>query len=103
MGKAIILTLPHDLGRAEARRRIDEGFTAFARHVGATAGGLTKSWSGDRLNFALRMLGQTVSGDVDVEDAAIRLEVRLPMLLARMAEMLKGRLRNEGLRLLEKK
>jgi hypothetical protein len=103
MSKAITLTLPHELGRAEARRRIDEGFTSFSQHMGAVAGVLTKSWTGDRLSFAFQALGQRVYGHIDVDDAAIRLEVLLPSLLARLGETMKRRLHKEGQLLLEKK
>jgi hypothetical protein len=103
MSKAITLTLPHELGRAEARRRIDAGFESFSQHMGAAAGVLTKSWVGDRLSFAFQALGQSVSGHIDVEDAAIRLEVLLPNILALMGETVKRRLRKEGQLLLEKK
>ena len=103
MSKAATLTLPHELGRAEARRRIDEGFVSFAQHMGGAAGALERSWSGDRLRFVFQALGQRVSGTIDVEDAAIRLEVLLPNLLAVAAETVRGRLRREGQQLLEKK
>ena len=103
MSKAITLTLPHELGRAEARRRIDEGFAGFAQHMGGVAGALTKAWDGDRLSFALQALGQGISGTIDVEDRAIRLEVLMPNILALMANKLKGRLKSEGQLLLEKK
>jgi len=103
MSKAITLSIPHELGRSEARRRVDEGFASFSQHMGAVSGALTKSWSGDRLSFAFAALGQKISGTIDVEDHAIRLEVLLPNLLAVMADKVKGRLRKEGQVLLEKK
>lgn len=103
MSKAVTLTLPHELGRAEARRRIDEGFDSFARRMGGAAGAFERAWSGDRLRFVFQALGQRISGTIDVEDAAIRLEVLLPNLLALAAEAVKARLRREGRQLLEKK
>lgn len=103
MSKAITLTIPHELGRTEARRRVDEGFANFSRHMGAVAGALTKDWTGDRLSFAFAALGQRITGTIDVEDSAIRLELLLPNLLAMMADKVKGRLRKEGQILLEKK
>lgn len=103
MNKAVTVTIPHELGRAEARRRIDEGFARFAQHMGAVAGALSKSWTGDRLSFSFAALGQSISGTIDVEDAAVRLELLLPNLLAMMAGKLKGRLQKEGQLLLEKK
>jgi len=103
MSKAITLSIPHELGRAEAKRRIDEGFASFSQHMGAAAGVLSKSWTEDRLSFAFQALGQSITGSIDVEDAAIRLEVLLPNLLALMADKVKGRLCKEGQLLLEKK
>jgi hypothetical protein len=102
MRKAITLTIPHDLGRAEARRRIDEGFANFAKHLGAV-GGVSKTWTGDHLAFTASALGQQISGAVDVAEAAVTIEVLLPNLLAALANRLKGRLKTEGQILLEKK
>lgn len=103
MSKAITVSIPHELGRSEARRRIDDGFASFSQHMGAVAGVLSRSWTGDRLSFAFAALGQKVTGTIDVEDSFIRLEVLLPNLLAIMADKVKGRLRKEGQILLEKK
>lgn len=103
MSKVITVTIPHELGRAEARRRIDDGFASLTQHMGAAAGVLSKTWTGDRLSFGLSALGQRISGTIDVEDAAVRLEVLLPNLLAMMADKMKGRLKKEGQLLLEKK
>lgn len=103
MSKAITLSIPHELGRSEARRRIDRGFADFSQHLGAASGVLSKRWADDRLTFSFSALGQEVTGTIDVEDAAIRLEVLLPSLLAMVAHKVKGRLRKSGQLLLEKK
>ncbi|HEV2532925.1 polyhydroxyalkanoic acid system family protein [Phenylobacterium sp.] len=102
MSKAVTVTIPHELGREEARKRIEAGFGDLSRHLGGM-GSVTKAWDGDRLSFAFAAMGQAVSGSVDVADRAIRLEVLLPTLLAMMAGKLKGRLQSEGQLLLEKK
>jgi putative polyhydroxyalkanoate system protein len=103
MSKAITLTIPHELGRAEARRRIDDGFASLSKHLGAAAGVVSKSWAGDRLTFSLSAIGQEIRGTVDIEDKAVKLEVLLPNLMAMLANKVKGRLRREGQILLEKK
>jgi putative polyhydroxyalkanoate system protein len=102
MSKAVTVTIPHELGREEARKRIEAGFGDLSRHLGGL-GAVTRHWDGDRLSFAFAAMGQAVSGYVDVADRAIRLEVLLPNLLAMMAGKLKGRLQKEGQLLLEKK
>lgn len=103
MSKAITINIPHELGRAEARRRIEDGFGRFATQMGGVAGALTKDWDGDRMNFSLQAMGQAISGVIEVAETTVRLEVLLPNLLGMIAGKLKGRLQKEGQLLLEKK
>jgi putative polyhydroxyalkanoate system protein len=103
MSKSITVTIPHQLGRAEARKRIDEGFADLSRHLGGAAGALDKQWAGDRLSFALTSMGQSISGYVAVADAAVTVEVLLPGFLAMIAGKVKGTLQKEGQLLLTKK
>ncbi|MDB5450014.1 MAG: hypothetical protein JWQ46_1381 [Phenylobacterium sp.] len=103
MTRAITVTIPHQLGRAEARRRIDDGFGSFAQRMGGAAGMLSKTWEGDRLSFSLNAMGQGISGYADVDDTTVKLDLLLPNLLGMIADKLKGRLRKEGQLLLEKK
>jgi putative polyhydroxyalkanoate system protein len=102
MSKAVTVTIPHELGREEARRRIDAGFGGLSRHLGGL-GEVSRRWEGDRLAFAFSAIGQAITGGIDVADRSVRLEVLLPGLLAVMAGKLKGRLQHEGRLLLEKK
>lgn len=102
MSKAVTVTIPHELGVAEARRRIDSGFGDLSRHLGGM-GEVTRNWQGDRLSFAFAVMGQAISGTAEVAERTVRLEVLLPSLLALMAGKLKGRLQQEGQLLLEKK
>ncbi|HEX7887042.1 MAG TPA: polyhydroxyalkanoic acid system family protein [Phenylobacterium sp.] len=95
MSKPVVVTIPHELGRAEARRRIDEGVGRLAAQIGAV-GEIRQSWEGDRLQFSLQAVGQTVTGAIDVMEQEARLEVRLPGIFAMIANKVKGRLRDEG-------
>uniref|UniRef100_UPI001954426E polyhydroxyalkanoic acid system family protein n=2 Tax=Pseudomonadota TaxID=1224 RepID=UPI001954426E len=61
------------------------------------------AWTGDRLDFALSALSQSVDGSIDVGDQSVRIEVRLPLLLALFAEKVKKSLGKEGTLLLTKK
>lgn len=104
MTKAITVNIPHDLGRAEARQRIDAGFANFSQHMGGVGANMvSKTWDGDRLSFSLSALGQGISGHIDVADAVVTLELLLPNLLGMIAGKLKGRLQKEGQLLLDKK
>jgi putative polyhydroxyalkanoate system protein len=95
MSKPVVVSIPHELGQAEARRRIDEGVTRLTDQIGAV-GEVQKSWRGDVLHFSLQAIGQTVSGSIAVEPREVRLEVNLPGIFAMIANKVKGRLRTEG-------
>lgn len=96
MNRAITVAIPHQLGRAEARRRIEDGFSDFSRDLGGGGGVLSKSWNGDRLSFALQAMGQQISGILDVADDTVRVEVLLPGVLAMIAGKIKGTLQKKG-------
>jgi len=103
MAQPITVTIPHQLGAAEARRRIDAGFADFAQKMGNAPGALERRWEGDRLAFTLTSFGQAISGHVSVAAAAVTVELILPGFLAMIASKVKGRLQREGQLLLEKK
>jgi hypothetical protein len=95
MSKPVVVAIPHELGRAEARRRIEGGIGQLTSQIGAV-GELKQAWDGDVLRFSLQAIGQTVTGTVAVEDREVRLEIVLPGIFAMIANKVKGRLRNEG-------
>jgi hypothetical protein len=104
MSTPITIELPHSLGRQEARRRIEVGFGRLEQQL--LAGGLVRartSWSGDRMSFSAQALGQALTGRLDVQDTLVRMEVDLPLVLAMIADQIRGRLQREGQLLLEKK
>lgn len=101
MSKPVVVTIPHQLGRAEARRRIEEGFGRLTGQIGPGIGDFNKSWEGDRMTFALSAMGQAISGVLDVQEQDVRLEVLLPGLLGIIANKIKGKLQTEGQLLLK--
>ena len=94
--------LPHQLGRAEARRRIADGLSKLTEGLPGGANLCSQRWEGDRLAFGIALLGQTVSGSVEVLDATVTIDIELPGLLGRIAGAFKDRLRIAGQRLLTK-
>ena len=104
MSKPLTIEIPHTLGIQEARRRIDAGFGKLEHQFGGGGlGKLDKRWSGDRLSFQAQVLGQALSGRLEVRSEVVHMELDLPPLLAMIAGSLKGRLQHEGQLLLEKK
>jgi len=103
MATPISISIPHQLGRIEARRRIETGFANIVRQLPGSGGNCTQRWEGDRLTFSVTGLGQTVSGVVDVLDAVVNMEIELPGVLGLIASGVKGRLRKAGQLLLTRK
>ena len=103
MATPISISIPHQLGRVEARRRIETGFAKIVGQLPGSAGTYSERWDGDRLTFSVSGLGQTVSGVVNVLDAAVTMELELPGVLGMIASGLKGRLQKAGQLLLTKK
>ncbi len=103
MSETVTVTVGHHLGKAEAARRLKEGFARTHGHLGPLLAIEQESWEGDTLRFRMRALGQTAAASIEVMDNALRIEVSLPWLLAKVAKRLLPILRTEATLLLEKK
>ncbi|QWG19473.1 polyhydroxyalkanoic acid system family protein [Bradyrhizobium sediminis] len=102
MSAPLIVSIPHRLGREEAVRRLKAGLARAASSVPV----LTvdeERWEQDRMIFRIRALGQAASGHIDVADDHVRLEVTLPWLLLRFAEVAQAAIKQRGNLLLTKK
>ena len=103
MAETIKIDIPHKLSREIARKRIAEGFGKMRDQAIGNMVKFEDVWTGDRLDFRARMLGQTVTGRVDVEDDNVHVEIDLPGFLAAIANKVKGKIAQGGHILLEKK
>jgi Putative polyhydroxyalkanoic acid system protein (PHA_gran_rgn) len=102
MSAPFVVSIPHRLGRAEACRRLKTGLTRAAASMPVLKVDEEK-WDGDRMIFRVRALGQAATGHVDVEDDHVRVEVTLPWLLQRFAEVAQTAIKNRGRLLLTKR
>src|SRR5688572_7964630 len=93
-------SIPHQLGRAEAKRRIQEQLGLVRQQSGAMLTNLNESWNGDRMDFTASAMGQTISGHLTVDEQALHLEVVLPWLLRVMSGSIKQRIEQDVRRLL---
>lgn len=94
--------VPHSLGAAEAKRRIEAG---TGQLVGALPAGATASpsWSGDRLDLAIAAMGQDLKASLDVQEALVRVTVTLPPMLEFLRPLIEQGVRRAGTELLEDK
>ena len=92
--------VPHNLGAAEARRRIEGG---TGKLVGRLPAGATAkpTWIGNRLQLDISALGQEMKANVDVQDKLVRVEVVLPLALSFLRPLIETGIRRTGGELLE--
>lgn len=104
MTRPVTIDIPHALGAAEARRRVETQFGKLeAQLAGLGVTGVEKRWEGDRLHFAGRALGQAVGGRLTVLADALQVELDLPPMLAMLAGKVRAALGKSGRLMLEKK
>jgi hypothetical protein len=106
VARPVTVNIPHQLGQQEARRRIEEGFGRMREQMTGPMGGMmtfAERWEGNRLHFEGSGLGQKITGRVDVRAESVEIQLDLPEMLAAIADLLTGKIRQEGQKLLEKK
>jgi Putative polyhydroxyalkanoic acid system protein (PHA_gran_rgn) len=102
MSAPLVVSIPHNLGREEAIRRLKTGLTRAASSF-PILNVDEERWDDNRMIFRVRALGQAASGHIEVADDHVRVEVTLPWLLQRFAEMAQRVIKNRGSLLLTKR
>ena len=103
MATPITISIPHQLGRAEAHRRVEAGFVKMIHQLPGSGRICSERWNGDQLTFGVAVMGQTIAGVIDVLDAAVTIEIELPGILGMIASGLRDRLQKAGQALLAKR
>src|SRR5690242_13371350 len=99
----LTMSIPHHLGRAEARRRISEQAARLQTQHGGMLERVEQNWVGDTLNFVVAAIGQSVSGTLRVNESTVDLDIALPWMLAMLAGTVKKQIETQGHKLLEQK
>ncbi|MEL6541696.1 MAG: polyhydroxyalkanoic acid system family protein [Pseudomonadota bacterium] len=93
--------LPHQLEKAEIRRRLDERKSEIVDYFPEGMADLESRWKGeDHLDFVVAIAGQRIQGAVDIEDSHVVIDVKLPLILSFLNGKIEDSVRKEGTRLL---
>lgn len=103
MAQPLIVSIPHELGKEEATRRLKAGLGSVRTQYAQLLQVNEEIWSGDRLAFNVTAMKQQASGTVDVADDHVRIEVTLPWVLAGLAHGAQAMIRARATRMLEHK
>jgi hypothetical protein len=100
MIKPITMDIPHSLGLADARERLDEGIGQIAKII---PGGSIRSrrWEGDILTLAIEAVGRRIGAKLEVMETHIHAIIDLPPLAALLANNVRSQLLGVGKTLLQ--
>ena len=95
------VAIPHNLEKAEVRRRLRERSHEIADHIPGGMAQVTTDWRGeDEMGMSVAAMGQAVNGRVLVEDTQLVFEVQLPPALSFVEPLVAGAIREKGQKLL---
>jgi hypothetical protein len=96
----LTLNIPHQLPRAEVKRRIQDEVARLQGQVGHLLGPVEQRWSGDTLDFRVSAMGQALTGQAVIADREVRVEVELPWMLALLGGAVRQQIEHRGRHLL---
>ena len=103
MAREISITIPHKLTQAEVRQRIEKGIVNAQREHAGKFSKLEHNWSDNHLDFDLGVLGQSITGAVDVNPSDVVVHVHLPWMLAAFADKIRPQIKTQADKLLSEK
>jgi hypothetical protein len=102
MSQPLIVSIPHRLGREEARRRLESGISRIRPELANLVSTFDYSWNDDTLDFTAVAMWQTITGRLAVLDDAVRIEIDLPWLMRLLGDTIAKQVRGRGIAMLEK-
>jgi Putative polyhydroxyalkanoic acid system protein (PHA_gran_rgn) len=102
MSQPLIVSIPHRLGRQEAKRRLEGGLDRLRPELAGLVSSLDYSWDEDRLKFHASAMWQTITGAIEVLEDAVRVEIDLPWIMRLLADTVAKQVRARGVAMLEK-
>ena len=103
MPKPVTVTISHELGKEQAKERIQSSLGQIRAQIAPYVSSVEERWIGDRLDFNVVAMGQTVTGGIEVFEAFVRVDILLPGILRFVAGLITPPVRDAATKLLEKK
>jgi len=99
MANPITVDVPHQLGKAAVRARLEGGIGKINDKI--PGGSVTdQRWEGDTLHFTVQAMGQTIVSAVTVFETNVHAVVNLPGILGLFASKVQDMIRKEAPKLL---
>lgn len=83
------IAVPHNTSKEIAREKVDQRLGQLLAQFGARADEIQHEWVGDTIRFKGKARGLAVEGTVEVTDAEVVVDAKLPL----VAKMFEGNIR----------
>lgn len=100
MGQPITLDIPHQLGKAGVRARLEGGVGRLGERIPGGAA-VHHRWDGDTMHFSVQAMGQAVTCTAEIFEKHVHAVVDLPALLSLFAGPLRAAIEKEAPKLLK--
>ena len=95
------VALPHDLGREEVRRRLNDRSHEIVDDIPGGMADVEMDWvEEDRMALHITAMNQTVTGHIDVYEEQVVFEVQLPGMLSFVEPAIEKAIRSNGQKML---
>ena len=95
------VALPHDLGREEVRRRLNDRSHEIVDYIPGGMADVEMDWAEeDRMALHITAMNQTVTGHIDVYEEQVVFEVQLPGMLSFVEPAIEKAIRSNGQKML---
>jgi putative polyhydroxyalkanoate system protein len=74
------IAVNHNTSRTNARNKVEQKIDQLLSQFGGKADEIAHEWQGDTLKFKGKARGLTVEGTVEVTDAAVVIDGKLPLI-----------------------
>ncbi|MBW8785242.1 MAG: polyhydroxyalkanoic acid system family protein [Novosphingobium sp.] len=96
------VAIPHQLGKAEARRRLQSRGHEIGSFMPGGIADVAVTWpSQDRMAMNVGAMGQQVAATVDIEEHQVWVDVQLPPALSFFGPVIQGAIEQQGRKLLK--
>ncbi|TPG38962.1 hypothetical protein EAH79_14495 [Sphingomonas koreensis] len=100
MGTPVEMDIPHQLGKAGVRARLDGGIGKISTMIPGGAV-VDHRWEGDTMFFTVKAMGQTIGSKLETFEDKVHAIIDLPPMMALFANQIKAALQQEGQKLLK--
>jgi hypothetical protein len=100
MGEPVEMDIPHKLGKAGVRARLDKGIGKIATMIPGGAV-VDHRWDGDTMHFTVQAMGQTIASRLETFEDKVHAAIDLPPMMALFANQIKAALETQAPKMLE--